>query len=686
MKRILFSALPHAALCYGSVLASLFCTITAFSLPVAGRLLWGMLAVFALVWSLVFTLPKRGVTVPLALAAQIGLFLLQWEQVLAGARRVLEILLSHWSNCYSWCPEIHFAQLGGAADVAWFFLFLGALAVVASLFGLFRCGSCLLSVLVTLPCFFISITIVNLPPATEAFVCLLALLILLALTQSVRAADLAAAGRLSLLLGIPVALFCVLLFALKPTQGYQRGALPDRLLKLFSGESFEEYYQRVNSGSGGIVGTVTQRTVDFSTLGALRQSGATVMSVNTPTDQTLYLRGVSMGDYTVTGWAADSGTAPLYPDLSETSAVPVTIRTQQLADVVYLPYYCLDLPTGQLSDDGSAENTDAAREYTLSVVPPLQISDIASASHPFASGFQPMNAYTQLPDSTRAAMYSLALEKGMLAYDDVYTTAQAVAEFYRTNGVYTLTPELVPDGEDFAVWFTTESMHGYCVHYATAATAMLRALNIPARYVTGYHVDAVGGEDTSVTGLDAHAWVEYYLNGFGWVPLEVTPSSEGDPASPSGATDAPTLPSGATTPQPDSPQQDTQAPAPNAPQQPVSRWHWWYALILAPLLLFVAVMLRQRLIRAIRKRRMAAAAPNRRAELLWSAVLRIARHSGRSPDKTMEQLALKARFSNHILTSSELAALHKYEREFRRQALAGMPRAKRFCANWLWVL
>lgn len=73
------------------------------------------------------------------------------------------------------------------------------------------------------------------------------------------------------------------------------------------------------------------------------------------------------------------------------------------------------------------------------------------------------------------------------------------------------------------------SRSGYSVHYATAATLMFRYYGIPARYVEGYLItpDAAKKADKSgkltITDNDAHAWVEYYQDGIGWIPFEVTP-------------------------------------------------------------------------------------------------------------------------------------------------------------------
>lgn len=82
---------------------------------------------------------------------------------------------------------------------------------------------------------------------------------------------------------------------------------------------------------------------------------------------------------------------------------------------------------------------------------------------------------------------------------------------------------------DFLQYTLEQSKKGYSVHYATAATLMLRYCGVPARYVEGYFLsaeEAAGyekGETIVLTEAHAHAWAEYYLDGIGWVPFEVTP-------------------------------------------------------------------------------------------------------------------------------------------------------------------
>lgn len=97
---------------------------------------------------------------------------------------------------------------------------------------------------------------------------------------------------------------------------------------------------------------------------------------------------------------------------------------------------------------------------------------------------------------------------------------------------YSMELEPVPEGKDFAEYFFFDQKKGYCIHYATTAALMLRIMGVPARYVTGYlvtpsqFVETENGYTAEVPDSQAHAWVEVYRNGKGWIPLEVTPGYE----------------------------------------------------------------------------------------------------------------------------------------------------------------
>lgn len=114
-----------------------------------------------------------------------------------------------------------------------------------------------------------------------------------------------------------------------------------------------------------------------------------------------------------------------------------------------------------------------------------------------------------------------------------FSSVQQVIDFVvpevKEGRVYSMDLEPVPDGEDFAEYFFFEQKKGYCIHYATTATLMFRLMGVPARYATGYVVSPDAFEKTGDTytaeipDSQAHAWVEVYRSGKGWIPLEVTP-------------------------------------------------------------------------------------------------------------------------------------------------------------------
>lgn len=86
----------------------------------------------------------------------------------------------------------------------------------------------------------------------------------------------------------------------------------------------------------------------------------------------------------------------------------------------------------------------------------------------------------------------------------------------------------MPEGQDPLQWFLTTSRTGNQMLYASEAVEVFRAHGIPARYVEGYYLGASKIQDSkngevSITGENAHAWVEVYFDGVGWKAVDVTP-------------------------------------------------------------------------------------------------------------------------------------------------------------------
>jgi len=134
--------------------------------------------------------------------------------------------------------------------------------------------------------------------------------------------------------------------------------------------------------------------------------------------------------------------------------------------------------------------------------------------------------YRELPPSFNPRTLQMAAEMMRSAPGgpaDKPALVEAALERLRTGGyVYTLEPGVY--GEHTADEFWFDRKQGFCEHIASAFAVLMRAMDIPARVVTGYQ----GGELNPVDGFwilrhsDAHAWTEVWLAGRGWVRVDPT--------------------------------------------------------------------------------------------------------------------------------------------------------------------
>lgn len=106
---------------------------------------------------------------------------------------------------------------------------------------------------------------------------------------------------------------------------------------------------------------------------------------------------------------------------------------------------------------------------------------------------------------------------------DSYSLVQAALRQLRTGGYfYTLEPGVYGQHTADEFWFDRKS--GFCEHIASAFVVLMRAMDVPARVVTGYQ----GGAPNPVDGYwvvrqrDAHAWAEVWLDKRGWVRVDPT--------------------------------------------------------------------------------------------------------------------------------------------------------------------
>ncbi|NUT46257.1 MAG: transglutaminase domain-containing protein [Saccharothrix sp.] len=80
--------------------------------------------------------------------------------------------------------------------------------------------------------------------------------------------------------------------------------------------------------------------------------------------------------------------------------------------------------------------------------------------------------------------------------------------------------------------FVFNGKKGFCEQYASAMAIMARSVGMPARVALGFTAGYATGEFQTITSQDAHAWVEIYFPGYGWMTFDPTPLSDGRGATP----------------------------------------------------------------------------------------------------------------------------------------------------------
>jgi transglutaminase-like putative cysteine protease len=136
--------------------------------------------------------------------------------------------------------------------------------------------------------------------------------------------------------------------------------------------------------------------------------------------------------------------------------------------------------------------------------------------------------YTETPKDPRYAKLATQLRDELKAeyQTDPIALAMAVKGHLEESATYTFDVNYDGAEDPTAAFLFSPERRGYCVHLAHATAFLLRALGLPTRVSVGYAVvssNLGGGSSLLVKGNDAHAWAELYLDGRGWVPIEVTP-------------------------------------------------------------------------------------------------------------------------------------------------------------------
>lgn len=160
--------------------------------------------------------------------------------------------------------------------------------------------------------------------------------------------------------------------------------------------------------------------------------------------------------------------------------------------------------------------------------------------------------YEEVPKENQDAVDRFIAAAGISAGDS--DVVEKVISHLEEEYSYSYNPGRLPAGCDVVNYFLDENKKGVCYHFASAAVLIFRRLGIPARYVEGYafsYSDVLNGKmredlnyedyysgyselgktavmEVEVKNANAHAWVEIYVKGKGWIVVDPTPAMTGE--------------------------------------------------------------------------------------------------------------------------------------------------------------
>lgn len=657
--------------------ASIACLATAFEMAVDMKAMVLCCVIAAAVSSVCYSLPLGAV--PLGGAALAAGFLWRNGQLLNSVEALLFRLSRQYNKAYEW-KVIRWST--NTADEMELMLtlalcMLGVLIAMVAAWTVCRRKPTTPAILFSLLPLFLCLVVTDTVPSLPWLYFLLLGIGMLLLTGTVRRQDEEQGNRISAVIALPVALALLILFAACPQDRYRgQEAAKHMVDTVINMEPFRSILE--NFSESGTTGTsIDGRSVNLKTVGVRLETRSEILRVNTERSGTLYLRGRALDAYDGVTWTDSGENASVlnWPVSGEWQTDEIVITTRYAHRMMYLPYY---VTSRDLQYVGvGMENESKLSQYSFTCRP-MADESVYRALYPTADtemksewSWALLRQFLHLSDSTKNWAEPLAREitNGIKS---PYHKALAIGDYVKNTAVYDTNTRRMPSREtDFAKWFLEDSDTGYCVHFATAATVLLQAAGIPARYVTGYMAPLSESLMTVVRAEDAHAWAEYWLPGYGWTILEATPAAGTEPTT-TATTQQTQQPDQTDPTQPETTGDAAQTTKPVTQKpggtNPGAKADLTIVWVLLGIALLIGAAEGQRGLRLyLRRRRKQKSTPNQLALLCWQEAVALANRLSERPPQELLELAMMAKFSQHTVTEEHIAQFEGYLADARQR-------------------
>lgn len=688
-------------LCVTLISSLFYCLVTSFDIKTEWYIIVIPTAIFCTIYGLLASLVKKSgvlfISVAITMIVFVFTLLFSLESILEQLSYVITQVLKLLSQYLPVQNKIILGDTLGTSATG-LFVFISAILSAVFTITLIRYKRILipslLSMVLLVPCFIL----VNTLPSLVCLFIAIASLIALYISKNTRKFRPSQGGVIAAISFGTMLVVMAILLAFNPIEKYERFDWQENLLQSIE-NSFNIDDGRKTSTEKNlneIKGSLEEKE-NLSDISPLTQTQTPVMTVTSAVGGNIYLKGTAYADYRDNIWSiiSDNDVArypqnfvPFTATIGNNALTNTRVHMLNESKIAYVPYFLESLPDNLNSvADVCVKNDTNKNEFNYSHYPFYAENTYRYNNSADAEDYKTFvyDTYLEIPRTTQIELRRIAEQEGFL--DSELTASEKiemVKNYISSSKTYSLKTPKMPSGKDFAAWFLNESDTGYCVHFATAGTLMLRALGIPARYVTGYYATAYANQTVTVTTDNAHAWIEYYSDTAGWIPLECTPSSF-QPARYVGSQRA----SGGTQPTtvepttaPTAPTNGTASHSTKSKNDSKSSFEFnGFTIAMMSLgivaLALIAIFSRRIIIIKKRKQRFETGRNNKRAICIYKELKNLTKISHILITDEVKSVYEKARFSNHTISDDELIIIENAYYNSVEEIYNNLPRIKK---------